>query len=45
MGKKKIASKNIIEGLVIPSKWGGNGKIIGIAIHTDQEDDILSIIE
>ena len=38
MGKKKIAGKNIIEGLVIPNKWDDNGKIIGIAIHTDKEE-------
>ena len=25
-------------GLVIPNKWDENGKIIGIAIHTDKEE-------
>ena len=38
MGKKKAVSRNGIEGLVIPNKWNENGKIIGIAIHTDKEE-------
>ena len=38
MGKKKTVRKNGIEGLVIPNKWDENGKIIGIAIHTDKEE-------
>ena len=38
MGKKKAVSRNGIEGLVIPNKWNENGKIMGIAIHTDKEE-------
>jgi hypothetical protein len=38
VGKKKTAGKNAIEGLVAPNKWDENGKIIGIAIHTDKEE-------
>ncbi|MGD8662748.1 MAG: hypothetical protein PVH37_22580 [Desulfobacterales bacterium] len=38
MGKKKAISRNGIEGLVIPNKWDENGKVIGIAIHTDKEE-------
>lgn len=38
MGKKKAVSKNGMVGLVIPNKWDENGKIIGIAIHTDKEE-------
>ena len=41
MGKKKAASKNAIEGLVIPNKWDEKGNIIGIAIHTDKEEIYL----
>jgi len=38
VGKKKAVSRNGIEGLVIPNRWDENGKIIGIAIHTDKEE-------
>jgi hypothetical protein len=38
VGKKKAISRNGIEGLVIPNKWDENGKVIGIAIHTDKEE-------
>ena len=38
MGKKRAVSRNGIEGLVIPNKWNENGKIVGIAIHTDKEE-------
>ncbi len=38
MGKKRAARKNGIEGLVKPNKWDENGKITGIAIHTDKEE-------
>jgi len=41
MGKNKAASKNAIQGLVIPNKWDDDGKIIGIAIHTDKEEIYL----
>ena len=41
MVKKKAAGKNVIEGLVIPNKWDEQGKIIGIAIHTDKEEIYL----
>jgi hypothetical protein len=41
VGKKKAVSKNAIEGLVIPNKWDDDGKIIGIAIHTDREEIYL----
>jgi hypothetical protein len=41
MVKKKAAGKNVIEGLVIPNKWDDQGKIIGIAIHTDKEEIYL----
>jgi hypothetical protein len=34
----KAISRNGIEGLVIPNKWNENGKIVGIAIHTDKEE-------
>jgi hypothetical protein len=35
---KKAVSKNTIEGQVIPNQWDENGKIIEIAIHTDNEE-------
>ena len=38
MGKKRAVSRNGIEGLIIPNKWDENGKVIGIAIHTDKEE-------
>jgi hypothetical protein len=38
VGMKKAISRNGIEGLVIPNKWDDNGKVIGIAIHTDKEE-------
>ncbi|MEX1326813.1 MAG: hypothetical protein AB1Z29_08425 [Desulfobacterales bacterium] len=42
MGKKRAVSRTVsrngIEGLIIPNKWDENGKIIGIAIHTDKEE-------
>ena len=38
MGKKKALNRCTIEGLVIPNKWDEEGKIIGIAIHTDKEE-------
>ena len=41
MGGKKAVRKNDIEGLIIPYKWDENGKIIGIAIHTNKEDVYL----
>ena len=41
MGKKKAVSKNTIEGLIIPNKWDENGKIIGIAIHTNKVEIYL----
>ena len=41
MDKKKAVSKNTIEGLIIPNKWDENGKIIGIAIHTNKEEIYL----
>ncbi|CAB1079117.1 hypothetical protein JY97_07780 [Alkalispirochaeta odontotermitis] len=41
MGKKKTASGNAIEGLVIPNKWDESGKIIEIAIHTNKEEVYL----
>ena len=41
MGKKKAVSKNGIEGLVVPNKWDENGRIIGIAIHTDKEEKYI----
>ena len=41
MGKKKDSSKNVVEGLIIPDKWDENGKIIGIAIHTNKEEVYL----
>jgi hypothetical protein len=36
--KKRAISRNGIKGLIIPNKWDGNGKVIGIAIHTDKEE-------
>ena len=41
MGKKITVSKNAIKGLVMPDKWDENGKIIGVAIHTDKEEIYL----
>lgn len=41
MGKKKVVSKNAIEGLVIPNKWDEKGRVIGIAIYTDKEEIYL----
>ena len=41
MDKKKAVSKNTIEGLIIPNKWDENGKIIGIAIHTNKGEIYL----
>ena len=41
MIKKKAASRNAIEGLVIPHKWDENGQIVGIAIHTNKEEIYL----
>ena len=38
MSKNKEVSRNIIEGLVVPNDWGEQGKVIGIAIHTDREE-------
>jgi hypothetical protein len=39
--KKKAVRRNAIKGLIIPNKWDENGRIIGIAIHTDQEEVYL----
>jgi hypothetical protein len=36
--KKRAVSRNGIEGLIIPNKWDENGKVIGIAVHTDKEE-------
>jgi hypothetical protein len=41
VGKGRIVSKKAVEGLVLPNKWDENGKIIGIAIHTDKEEIYL----
>jgi uncharacterized protein YuzE len=38
MGNQKAISMNSVEGLIIPNKWDENGKIIGIAIHTNREE-------
>jgi len=38
VGQEKVISKKAVEGLIIPNKWDENGKIIGIAIHTDKEE-------
>ena len=38
MSKNKAVSRNIIEGLVVPNDWGEQGKVIGIAIHTDRKE-------
>ncbi|MBT8363893.1 MAG: hypothetical protein KJP23_04250 [Deltaproteobacteria bacterium] len=38
MGKKIAVTKNAIEGLVIPNNWDEKGRIIGIAIHTNNEE-------
>ena len=38
MGQEKVISKKAVEGLIIPNKWDENGKIVGIAIHTDKEE-------
>jgi hypothetical protein len=36
-----MVSKNAVEGLILPNKWDDNGRIIGIAIHTDKEEIYL----
>jgi hypothetical protein len=41
VGKKKVVSRNTIEGLVVPYKWDEKGMITGIAIHTNKEDVYL----
>ena len=41
MGKKKAISMNGVEGLIIANQWDENGKIIGIAIHTNKEEVYL----
>lgn len=41
MSKKKAISMNGVEGLIIANQWDDNGKIIGIAIHTNQEEVYL----
>ena len=41
MGKKKAISSNGVEGLIIANQWDENGKIIGIAIHTNKEEVYL----
>jgi len=41
VGKKKVVSRNSIEGLIIPNQWDETGKIIGIAIHTNREEVYL----
>ena len=41
MDNKKQAGKKAVEGLVIPNKWDDKGRIIGLAIHTDQEEIYL----
>ena len=38
LGKKKAVRRHTIEGLVIPNKWDGTGRITGIAIHTNKEE-------
>ena len=41
MGNSIAVSKKTIDGLVMPNEWNENGKIIGIAIHTDKEEIYL----
>jgi len=41
VGKEKAISMNGVEGLIIPNQWDENGKIIGIAIHTNKEEVYL----
>jgi hypothetical protein len=41
VGQKKMISKNSVEGLLIPNNWDENGKIIGIALHTNKEEVYL----
>ncbi len=41
MGKGRRAGKKAVEGIILPNKWDDYGRIIGIAIHTDNEEVYL----
>jgi hypothetical protein len=41
VAKKKAIGMYGVEGLVIANQWDENGKIIGIAIHTNKEEVYL----
>jgi hypothetical protein len=38
MKMKRSASQNDITGIILANQWDENGKVIGIAVHTDQEE-------
>lgn len=41
MGKNHAIGRNDVVGLIIPNQWDENGKVIGIAIHSDREEVFL----
>lgn len=41
MKKKRPAPKNDITGIILANQWDDKGNVIGIALHTDQEDIYL----
>ncbi len=41
----KYTQKSDVTGIIIPNIWDENGRVVQIAIYTNNEDDILSIIE
>jgi len=41
MKKKRPDPKNDITGIILADQWDENGNVIGIALHTDQEDIYL----
>ena len=41
MKKKRPAPKNDITGIILADQWDEKGNVIGIALHTDQEEIFL----
>ncbi|MBT8349692.1 MAG: hypothetical protein KJO26_00420 [Deltaproteobacteria bacterium] len=39
--QNKKANKPIVEGIIIPEKWDGNGKVTGVTIQTSDESIYL----
>ena len=41
MKKRTKDNQPLIEGIIIPSQWDDNGKIIGVSINTNDEKEYL----